>query len=133
MAPLDRAADPNSFSRAAADGADVARREAFGVRQLAAAFSLCPNNVSVPISSEGFLHRLRRPRIGTTNNLRVTPQSGAKTQTMSLSPYLRSLWICLGRSLHVLNQLVCRRIRLSRNEVAAPQPLCFWVWKCRDK
>ncbi|HOK76187.1 MAG TPA: hypothetical protein PLW35_00525 [Verrucomicrobiota bacterium] len=28
----------------------VGRREAFGVRQLAAALSLCPNNVSVPIS-----------------------------------------------------------------------------------
>ncbi|NLH71729.1 MAG: hypothetical protein GX456_01590, partial [Verrucomicrobia bacterium] len=28
----------------------VGRREAFGVRQLAAAFLLCPNNVSVPIS-----------------------------------------------------------------------------------
>ncbi|NLH74509.1 MAG: hypothetical protein GX456_15780 [Verrucomicrobia bacterium] len=28
----------------------VSRREALGVRQLAAAFFLCPNNVSVPIS-----------------------------------------------------------------------------------
>ncbi|NLH74508.1 MAG: hypothetical protein GX456_15775 [Verrucomicrobia bacterium] len=27
----------------------VSRREAFGVRQLAAALSLCPNNVPVPI------------------------------------------------------------------------------------
>ncbi|NLH73246.1 MAG: hypothetical protein GX456_09355 [Verrucomicrobia bacterium] len=34
---------------ASADAVRVGRREAFGVRQLAAALSLCPNNVSVPI------------------------------------------------------------------------------------
>ncbi len=46
------------------------------------------NNVSVPISaSEGFLHRLRQPRIGTRDSSRATPQSGRKTQTTSLSPY----------------------------------------------
>ncbi|HOK78637.1 MAG TPA: hypothetical protein PLW35_13070 [Verrucomicrobiota bacterium] len=53
MAPLDRAADPNGFSGATADAVDavrVGRREAFGVRQLAAALFLCPNNVSVPIN-----------------------------------------------------------------------------------
>ncbi|NLH74675.1 MAG: hypothetical protein GX456_16625 [Verrucomicrobia bacterium] len=33
----------------AEDAADVGRREAFGVRQLAAALSSCPNNVSVPM------------------------------------------------------------------------------------
>ncbi|NLH72685.1 MAG: hypothetical protein GX456_06500 [Verrucomicrobia bacterium] len=32
------------------DAVGVCRREAFGVRQLAAALFLCPNNVSVPIS-----------------------------------------------------------------------------------
>ncbi|NLH74692.1 MAG: hypothetical protein GX456_16715 [Verrucomicrobia bacterium] len=47
------------------------------------------NNVSVPISaSEGFLRRLRQPRIGTRGNLRATPQPGGNTQTTSLSPYL---------------------------------------------
>ncbi|NLH73111.1 MAG: hypothetical protein GX456_08675 [Verrucomicrobia bacterium] len=43
----------------------VGRREAFGVRQLAAAFFLCPNNVSVPISaplSWGFTPRWYEPR-----------------------------------------------------------------------
>ncbi len=43
-------ADPNGFSRVAADAVGVGRREALGVRQLAAALSLRPNNVSVPIS-----------------------------------------------------------------------------------
>ncbi|NLH73275.1 MAG: hypothetical protein GX456_09500, partial [Verrucomicrobia bacterium] len=49
MAPFDPAADPDGFPRATADAVGVGRREAFGVRQLAAALSLCPNNVSVPI------------------------------------------------------------------------------------
>ncbi|NLH73609.1 MAG: hypothetical protein GX456_11195 [Verrucomicrobia bacterium] len=40
----------------------VGRREALGVRQLAAALFLWPNNVPVPISaSEGFLRRLGSP------------------------------------------------------------------------
>ncbi|HOK76312.1 MAG TPA: hypothetical protein PLW35_01150 [Verrucomicrobiota bacterium] len=51
MASFDRAADPDGFSRAAADAMGVGRREAFGVRQLAAALFLCANNVSVPISA----------------------------------------------------------------------------------
>ncbi|NLH75145.1 MAG: hypothetical protein GX456_19030 [Verrucomicrobia bacterium] len=38
----------------------VGRREAFGVRQLAAALFLCPKNVSVPI----FRPSARRPIIG---------------------------------------------------------------------
>ncbi|HOK77656.1 MAG TPA: hypothetical protein PLW35_08040 [Verrucomicrobiota bacterium] len=42
-------ADTNGFSRAVADAVGVGRREAFGVRQLAAALFLCPNNVPVPI------------------------------------------------------------------------------------
>jgi len=50
MAPFDPAADPDGFPRAAADAVGVGRREAFGVRQLAAALSLRPSNVSVPIS-----------------------------------------------------------------------------------
>ncbi|HOK77000.1 MAG TPA: hypothetical protein PLW35_04670 [Verrucomicrobiota bacterium] len=50
MAPFDRAADPNGFSRAAAGAVSVGRREALGVRQLAAALFFCTNNVSVPIS-----------------------------------------------------------------------------------
>ncbi|NLH73292.1 MAG: hypothetical protein GX456_09590 [Verrucomicrobia bacterium] len=50
-APFALAADPDGFSRVAADALAVGRREAFGVRQLAAALSLCPNNVSVPISA----------------------------------------------------------------------------------
>ncbi|HOK76702.1 MAG TPA: hypothetical protein PLW35_03160 [Verrucomicrobiota bacterium] len=37
MAPFDLAADPDGLSRAAADAVGVGRREAFGVRQLAAA------------------------------------------------------------------------------------------------
>jgi len=49
MASFDLAADPDGLSRAAADAAGVGRREAFGVRQLAAALSLRPNNVSVPM------------------------------------------------------------------------------------
>ncbi|NLH71654.1 MAG: hypothetical protein GX456_01210 [Verrucomicrobia bacterium] len=51
LAPLDRAADPNGFSRAGADAVGVGRREAFGVRQLAAALSLCANNVPGTISA----------------------------------------------------------------------------------
>jgi len=50
-APLDRAPDPNGFSRAAPDAVGVGRREAFGVRQLAAALSSCPNNVPGTISA----------------------------------------------------------------------------------
>ncbi|NLH72012.1 MAG: hypothetical protein GX456_03045 [Verrucomicrobia bacterium] len=38
-------ADPNGFSRAAVDAVSIGRREALGVRQLAAAFFLCANNV----------------------------------------------------------------------------------------
>ncbi|NLH74674.1 MAG: hypothetical protein GX456_16620 [Verrucomicrobia bacterium] len=49
MTPFDLAGDPDGFSRAAADGVGVGRREALGVRQLAAALFLCPNNVPVPI------------------------------------------------------------------------------------
>ncbi|NLH72693.1 MAG: hypothetical protein GX456_06540 [Verrucomicrobia bacterium] len=50
MASFDRAADPNGFSRAAADAVGRGRREALGVRQLAAALFSCTSNVSVPIS-----------------------------------------------------------------------------------
>ncbi len=50
MAPFDLPADPNGFSRAAGDAVGVGRREALGVRQLAAALCFCPKNVSVPIS-----------------------------------------------------------------------------------
>ncbi|NLH72010.1 MAG: hypothetical protein GX456_03035 [Verrucomicrobia bacterium] len=58
------------------------------------------NNVSVPISaSEGFLHRLRKQRIGTTDNSRATPQSGDKTQTTSLSPYSVVKPLVIGLSL----------------------------------
>ncbi|MGC8988723.1 MAG: hypothetical protein ACP5MD_01220 [Verrucomicrobiia bacterium] len=51
MAPFDLAADPNGFSRAAADAVGLGRREALGVRQLAAAFFPSANNVPVPISA----------------------------------------------------------------------------------
>ena len=48
----------------------------------------CTNNVPVPISaSEGYLRRLRQPRIGTRDNLQRMPQSGGKTQITSLSLY----------------------------------------------
>ncbi|NLH74384.1 MAG: hypothetical protein GX456_15130, partial [Verrucomicrobia bacterium] len=50
MASFDLAADPDGFSRAAAHALGVGRREAFGVRRLAAALSSRPNNVPVPIS-----------------------------------------------------------------------------------
>ncbi|NLH74108.1 MAG: hypothetical protein GX456_13710 [Verrucomicrobia bacterium] len=50
MAPLDRAAHPDGLSRAAAAAVGGGGREAFGVRQLAAAFFLCSNYVSVLIS-----------------------------------------------------------------------------------
>ena len=77
---------------ASADAVGVGSREAFGVRQLAAALSLRPNNVSVPISApEWFLRRLRQPPIETRDNLRATPRSRSKTQTTSLSLYLRRL------------------------------------------
>ncbi|NLH71544.1 MAG: hypothetical protein GX456_00660 [Verrucomicrobia bacterium] len=51
MAPLACAADPDGFSDAAADAVGGARREAFGVRQLAAAFLMreqrvCPHAAS---------------------------------------------------------------------------------------
>ncbi|NLH71774.1 MAG: hypothetical protein GX456_01815 [Verrucomicrobia bacterium] len=66
----------------------VGRREALGVRQLAAALFLCANNVPVPISvPEGFLHGLRQARIRTRGNLRARPESECKTQTTSLSLY----------------------------------------------
>ncbi|HOK76514.1 MAG TPA: hypothetical protein PLW35_02200 [Verrucomicrobiota bacterium] len=44
-------ADPNGFSRATADAVGVGRREALGVRQLAAALFLCANNVPGIISA----------------------------------------------------------------------------------
>ncbi|NLH72311.1 MAG: hypothetical protein GX456_04590 [Verrucomicrobia bacterium] len=50
MARFDLAHDPDGFSHAVADAVGVVRREAFGVRQLAAALFSCPNTVSVPIS-----------------------------------------------------------------------------------
>ncbi|NLH75380.1 MAG: hypothetical protein GX456_20230 [Verrucomicrobia bacterium] len=66
----------------------VGRREAFGVRQLAAALSSCPNTVSVPISApKGFIRRLWQPRTGPMGNLRTRPQSGGKSQITSLSLY----------------------------------------------
>ncbi|HOK78368.1 MAG TPA: hypothetical protein PLW35_11690 [Verrucomicrobiota bacterium] len=82
-------ADQTSTARgAAADAVRVGRREALGVRQLAAALFLCANNVSVPMSAfEGFLRRLRQLRIGTRDDLPATPKSGGKTQTASLSLY----------------------------------------------
>ncbi|NLH72181.1 MAG: hypothetical protein GX456_03930 [Verrucomicrobia bacterium] len=40
---------PKGGTRTAADAVGVGRREALGVRQLAAALFFCPNNVSVPI------------------------------------------------------------------------------------
>ncbi|NLH72570.1 MAG: hypothetical protein GX456_05910 [Verrucomicrobia bacterium] len=49
MAPFDFAADPNGISRGAAYAVGVGRREAFGVRQLAAALFLCINNVPVTL------------------------------------------------------------------------------------
>ncbi|NLH73990.1 MAG: hypothetical protein GX456_13120 [Verrucomicrobia bacterium] len=53
MAPFDLADNPDGFYRSAADAVGGGRREAFGVRQLAAALFSCPNNVSVPISASG--------------------------------------------------------------------------------
>ncbi|NLH73790.1 MAG: hypothetical protein GX456_12115 [Verrucomicrobia bacterium] len=44
-------ADPNGISRAAADALGVGRREALGVRQLAAAFFPGANNVPGTISA----------------------------------------------------------------------------------
>jgi len=44
---------PKGGTRTAADAVGVGRREAFGVRQLAAALSSCPNNVSVLILASG--------------------------------------------------------------------------------
>ncbi|HOK76162.1 MAG TPA: hypothetical protein PLW35_00400 [Verrucomicrobiota bacterium] len=41
----EQRADPNGFSRVAADAVGVGRREALGVRQLAAALFLCATNV----------------------------------------------------------------------------------------
>ncbi|NLH74302.1 MAG: hypothetical protein GX456_14710 [Verrucomicrobia bacterium] len=55
MAPLDRAADPNGFSRATADAVGVGKREALGVRQLAAALFLCANNV--PRTRSAWYHK----------------------------------------------------------------------------
>ncbi|NLH73481.1 MAG: hypothetical protein GX456_10555 [Verrucomicrobia bacterium] len=45
MALFDLAADPNGFSPAAEDAVGVGKREAFGVRQLAAALFSCPSSV----------------------------------------------------------------------------------------
>ncbi|NLH72120.1 MAG: hypothetical protein GX456_03590 [Verrucomicrobia bacterium] len=68
MASFDLAADPDGFSRAAGDAVGVGRREALGVRQLAAALFLCPNNVPVPIS-----HRLGRSGRRLSNNFQRFP------------------------------------------------------------
>jgi len=48
---------PNGGTLAAADAVGVGRREALGVRQLAAALLLCPNNVSVPSTIQGLKAR----------------------------------------------------------------------------
>jgi len=48
-APFGLATHPNGFSCAAADAVGVGKREALGVRQLAAALFLCPNNVPVTL------------------------------------------------------------------------------------
>ncbi|NLH74448.1 MAG: hypothetical protein GX456_15470 [Verrucomicrobia bacterium] len=78
---------PKGGTLTAADAVGVGRREAFGVRQLAAALFLFPNNVSVPRSaSEGFHHRLRQPPIETRNNLRAAPQSGNKPKLRACHP-----------------------------------------------
>ncbi|NLH73925.1 MAG: hypothetical protein GX456_12795 [Verrucomicrobia bacterium] len=49
MAPLPCTADPDGFSGAAGDAVGVGGREAFGVRQLAAALFSCANNLFVPM------------------------------------------------------------------------------------
>ncbi|NLH73842.1 MAG: hypothetical protein GX456_12375 [Verrucomicrobia bacterium] len=48
---MDLAADPDGFYPGAAAALGVGRREAFGVRQLAAALFLCSNNEPVTLSS----------------------------------------------------------------------------------
>ncbi|NLH73080.1 MAG: hypothetical protein GX456_08520 [Verrucomicrobia bacterium] len=102
----------------------VGRREALGVRQLAAALFLSANNVSVPISaSEGFFHRLRKPPIGTRGNLRATPQSGTKPKQRACHSICVLFGQAWGGRRHILNPCICRRIRLPREEVGAGRPL----------
>ncbi|NLH72346.1 MAG: hypothetical protein GX456_04765 [Verrucomicrobia bacterium] len=73
MAPFDRLADPNGISPAAVDAVGVGRREAFGVRQLAAALPYAQTTCLSPYrhprgSSAGFGNRgleqgaISRPR-----------------------------------------------------------------------
>ncbi|NLH71482.1 MAG: hypothetical protein GX456_00340 [Verrucomicrobia bacterium] len=80
----------------------VGRREALGVRQLAAALCLCANNVSVPMSAcAGFLHQVQGPRIGTGEHLWGIAQSARSanlrrkcavaTQTSAASAHLRGV------------------------------------------
>ncbi|NLH72214.1 MAG: hypothetical protein GX456_04100 [Verrucomicrobia bacterium] len=54
MASFDLAADPDGFSSAAADALGVGRREAFGVRQLAAAFCYAQTTCLSPCGPIGW-------------------------------------------------------------------------------
>jgi len=92
-APFDRAADPDGFSRAPSDAPGVGKREAFGVRRLAAALFLCPNNVPVLISHiphqpddrsyDPFRSRKSGPpnihRLGAGKNARAPARGGKNT------------------------------------------------------
>ncbi len=98
MVSFDPAADPDGFSRATADAVGVGRREAFGVRQLAAAFFLCANNMSVPIRPHSIAplipmvsHALPRMRWALASAKRLECGSllplSSYAQTICLSPY----------------------------------------------
>jgi len=98
MASFHRAADPSGFSRAAADALGVGRREAFGVRRLAAALFFGPNNVPVPIWPHSIAplipmasHALPRMHSALTGAKRLEcgglPPLCLHAQTTSLSPY----------------------------------------------
>ncbi|NLH73840.1 MAG: hypothetical protein GX456_12365, partial [Verrucomicrobia bacterium] len=73
--PFALAADPDGFYPEAADALGVGRREAFGVRQLAAALFFCPNTVPVPIS-----HIPHQPDARSCDPF-SSPKSGHRTQT----------------------------------------------------
>ncbi|NLH72992.1 MAG: hypothetical protein GX456_08060, partial [Verrucomicrobia bacterium] len=107
MAPFDLAADPNGFSRAAGDAVGVGRREALGVRQLAAALFSCTHNVSVPIS-----HIPHQPDDRSCDAFR-SPKSGHRTYTGWVQARMPALLHALEKPTAVGSAAVLGRINVT--------------------
>ncbi|NLH73435.1 MAG: hypothetical protein GX456_10315 [Verrucomicrobia bacterium] len=107
MAPFDLAPDPDGYSRAAADAVGVGRREALGVRQLAAALFLCPHNASFPIS-----HIPHQPDDRSCDAFR-SRKSGHRTYTSWVRRRIAALLPALEKPPTVGNAAVLGRINLT--------------------